>query len=244
MTQTDQAAAPGRTALDAPPTANSATASGRLTTKLQFVVPGMLRETTTMWLRPDVRGTYMEWMRVMHASIRATIPMMLTATEECLNRRDDPVAEGFAQYLAKHIREEYGHDAWVAEDYAASGGDPADLADLAVGGPVAALVGSQYYWMRHVHPIALLGYMTVIEGYPPSPGLIDHLRERTGLPTEAFRAIERHSVLDLRHRADLYRQLDTLPLQPWHETLIGISALHTAHAVGELARSVCARLPA
>jgi hypothetical protein len=244
MTHTDLAPDTDRDTVDAAPVADPTTASGRLTAKLQLVVPAMLRETTMMWLSPDVRGTYGEWMRVMHAAIRATVPMMLAATDECLHRYDDPVAQGFAQYLAKHIREEYGHDTWVAEDYAAAGGDPDELSRITVGGAVAALVGSQYYWMRHVHPIALLGYMTVIEGYPPSPGLVDYLRERTGLPVDAFRALERHAVLDLRHRADLYRQLDSLPLQPWHETLLGISALHTANAVGELARTVRTRLAA
>jgi Iron-containing redox enzyme len=219
-------------------TAAASKPSDRLTTKIQLVVPEMLRETTAMWTRPGVRKTYVEWMRVMHGAIRATIPMMLAATEECLHRRDDPVAEGFAAYLAKHIREEYGHDTWVVEDYAAAGCDPADLTDMAVGGTVAALIGSQYYWMRHVHPIALLGYMTVIEGYPPSPELISYLKEHTGLPENAFRALERHAVLDIKHRADLYHQLDALPLTPRHEALIGMSALHTATTVRDVARGV------
>ena len=38
-------------------------------------------------------------------------------------------------------------------------------------GPVAAnvatLVGAQYYWLRHVHPVSLLGHMAVMEGYSP-----------------------------------------------------------------------------
>ena len=31
---------------------------------------------------------------------------------------------------------------------------------------VATLVGAQYYWLRHYHPISLLGHMMVMEGCP------------------------------------------------------------------------------
>jgi Iron-containing redox enzyme len=214
------------------------TAGARLTTKLGFVVPSMLREMARLWEGETPRATYLEWLRVLHSMIRATVPLMLTATEACLQRAGDPVAEGFGQYLSRHIREEYGHDAWVAEDYAAAGGDPSQLALLTVGGAVASLVGSQYYWVRHVHPVALLGHIAVLEGYPPAADVARSMAARTGLPPAAFRALDRHATLDQRHRADVYRLLDALPLQPWHERLIGTSALHTAAGVREVAAGV------
>jgi hypothetical protein len=195
-----------------------------------------------LWGSGDPRHTYVEWLRVTHAMIRATVPIMMTALDVCLHRPDDPVATGFARYLAKHIHEEYGHDVWAAEDYEVAGGDPAELRDIAVSGAVAALVGSQYYWIRHVHPITLLGHMVVIEGYPPSPDMPGILAARTGLPLNAFRALERHAVVDLRHRIDLYRQVDMLPLTPWHEKLLGMSALHSAGGVCNVYRDVRQRL--
>ncbi|OLE22745.1 MAG: hypothetical protein AUG49_18055 [Catenulispora sp. 13_1_20CM_3_70_7] len=216
------------------------TAGQRLTVKLQFAVPPMLRAMARLWEGDQVRETYLEWLRILHGMIRATVPLMLTATDACVSRVGDPVADQFGAYLARHIREEYGHDEWVAEDYAAAGGDPAELADLAVGGAVAALVGSQYYWIRHVHPIALLGHIAVLEGYPPAPTVADSLASRTGLPKTAFRALDRHAVLDQRHRVDVYRLLDTLPLLPRHEELIGTSALHTAVGVRDVAAGVTA----
>jgi hypothetical protein len=220
------------------------TAAARLVAKLGLVVPAMQRDLGAMWALPDVRSTYLEWLRVMHGVIRATVPLMLAATEECLRRADDPVAEGFAGYLARHIREEYGHDTWVVEDYAAAGGDGTELPGMVVGGAVAALVGSQYYWIRHVHPVALLGHIAVLEGNPPAPSLATDLAARTGLAADAFRSLERHAVLDQRHRADIHRLIDTLPLRPWHETLIGMSALHTAGCVSDVVRAVRNRLNA
>jgi hypothetical protein len=220
----------------------SATAGERLTVKLRFAVPQLLGEMTRMWQGGSLRETYLEWLRVMHGMIRATVPLMLTATEACLRRPGDPVAAGFAEYLAKHIREEFGHDEWVAQDYAAAGADPTELAELTIGGPVAGLVGAQYYWIRHVHPIALLGHIAVLEGYPPRPEMADELAALSGLPRSAFRALERHALLDQKHRADVYRLLDALPLTSRHETLIGVSALHTAAGVSEVASGVRTRL--
>ena len=92
---------------------------------------------------------------------------------------------------------------------------------------VATLVGAQYYWLRHAHPVSLLGHMGVVEGYSPPPGLADRLQELTGYPRDAFRAIRRHERLDIKHKRELYELIDRLPLTPEHERLMGMAGLHT-----------------
>ena len=82
---------------------------------------------------------------------------------------------------------------------------------------VAGLVGSQYYWIHHYHPVAFLGYVALMEGYPPTPELIDELIERSGHPREAFRTYLEHAELDPGHRDHLDRTLDSLPLEREHE---------------------------
>ena len=49
----------------------------------------------------------------------------------------------------------------------------------------------------------------------------------TGLPREGFRQLLVHAVVDLRHGPELRAALDGLPLEPWHEQLVGVSALET-----------------
>ncbi len=203
------------------------TPSRRLQAKLDLVMPAVLARTRRLWDHPAVRDVYVEWLRDVHGMVRATVPLLLTAVDECLRRTDD-VTPRLSAYLARHLREEHGHDGWVAEDYAACGGDVADLETMLPGCPVASLVGSQYYWIRHAHPVALLGHIAVLEGYPPSPDLATRLAGRTGLPEAAFGALARHATLDVRHRDELLRTLDALPLRPRDEALIGMSALHTA----------------
>ena len=43
------------------------------------------------------------------------------------------------------------------------------------------VVGAQYYWILHYHPVALLGWIGLLEGYPPAPEMLDELMARTGL---------------------------------------------------------------
>ena len=57
----------------------------------------------------------------------------------------------------------------------------------------------------------------------PSSSLI----ERTGLPRDGFRQLLLHSEVDVRHGDELREAIDSLPVEPWHEQLIGLSALET-----------------
>ncbi len=211
--------------------------SQRLACKLAFVVPAMMAELSAMWRGDQVADVYRAWLRTMHFTVRATVPLMLAASEECLARPSDPVAAEFGAFLARHIHEEYGHDQWVAQDYAEAGGTVTDLQDVAIGSDVASMVGAQYYWIRHAHPIALIGHMAVLEGNPPSATLAPSLAGRTGLSRTAFRSLERHALLDVRHNQDITRLIDRLTLTAQQEALIGISALATVRGVIDLARA-------
>ena len=89
------------------------------------------------------------------------------------------------------------------------------------------MVGSQYYWILHYHPAALLGYIAVLEGYPPSMAMIDGLVERTGYDRTAFRTLIAHSELDPGHADELDELLDRLPLTREQVGVVGLSAITT-----------------
>lgn len=204
------------------------TASDRLRRKIDLAFPAFGASTQRIWTSPRIAEVYPDYLCTLHGVTRASVPVMEAARQQAeLLAPDDPVAAGVASYLEHHIPEERGHDDWVLEDLEALGVG-AERALRPLPSPnVAELIGSQYYWLRHYHPVTLLGHMTVMEGYPPSPEFVASLMERTGYPRDAFRALRRHSYIDLEHRADLYATIDGLPLEPWHETALGVSALHT-----------------
>jgi hypothetical protein len=132
-----------------------------------------------------------------------------------------------APYLEKHIADESGED--MMADLEVLGWTRPQIL-LAMPTPsIAALMGSQYYWVIHCHPVAVLGYIQVLEGYPPSKDLIETLITRAGLPRSAFRSLLEHAVLDVSHRDELHALLDTLPLDDDLTALLGLSAIRTIH---------------
>jgi hypothetical protein len=136
-----------------------------------------------------------------------------------------------APYLEKHIEEEAGED-MIADLQVLGWKRPDILREMSLPG-LAALVGPQYYWARHCHPVAVLGYIQVLEGYPASKEVVEELIVRTSLPRAAFRSLLHHAEADLRHRDELHELLDRLPLDNEQTSLLGVSALHTVRVLGE-----------
>jgi hypothetical protein len=187
--------------------------------------------TASLWRPAGLRERYLDYLYAMHAVVRASVPLMERAVARCHDLGSDPVAEPLSRYLSRHIEEERGHDDWLLADIAATGHDPAPALRAVPSSTIARLVGAQYYWLEHHHPVNLLGYIAVLEGNAPAPGLADYLAARTGFPDEAFRTVRGHAELDGRHTADLSALLDALPLTPAAGTALSVSALATAEAL-------------
>ena len=109
---------------------------------------------------------------------------------------------------------------------------------------VAQLVGAQYYWVLHYHPVAVLGYIALLEGYPPSPGLIDELARRTGYPEPAFRTLRLHGELDQGHRDELDAMLNGLALTPEQSTAVSVSAMMSVDLYAQAIEDLIGEIPA
>jgi hypothetical protein len=217
-------------------------ASARLRAKLELAYPAVQATAGRIWSSPHVRELYPAYLATMHGVVRSAVPLMEAALARC-RELEDPVAAALVPYFEHHAPEEAGHDAWLLEDLEALGGDPAAALAAIPSARVATLVGAQYYWLRHVHPVSLLGHMAVVEGYSPDVGFAARLQELTGYPADAFRAIRRHERLDIRHKRELYAAIDALPLTREHEELMGISGLHTMQAAIDVFAQVAATRP-
>jgi hypothetical protein len=206
--------------------------SQRLQAKIALLRPKVEAATRRLWAAPDPAARYRDYLCAMHAVARAAVPLMeaALARARALAPRD-PVAAGLVPWLRRHIPAERGHDEWLRQDLAAAGADPDEPLRRLLPPAVAELVGAQYCWVLHDHPVALLGHAAVLEGNPPPRQLGAWLAGRTGLPRAAFRTIERHAVLDRRHGAEVAAALDALPLSPRDSALVGLSALHTLRAL-------------
>lgn len=203
------------------------TNSVRVRNKIGLVLPAFGKAGRRLWSHPDIRDIYPEYAFAVHSMIRASVPLMEAACDRAVQLPDDPIATGLADYLRQHIREEAHHDDWLLDDMQRLGFDRDALVARQPSTTVAAMVGAQYYWIHHYHPVALLGYIAVLEGYPPSVEMVDELVARTGYPSDVFYTLRKHAHLDPYHRDGLNDALDRLPLKPLHEALIGTSALFT-----------------
>jgi len=182
---------------------------------------------------PRAAEIYPKYLVSMLAVMRGILAVMGAARDRArLLAQEDAVAAGIVQYLEKHLDEELGHDAWVVDDLHALGlHDATDATTPSVA--IARLIGCQYYWTYHAHPVAVLGYLLVAEGEPTSPATVERLREATGLPTAAFRTLLEHAELDGSHGTELAALLDELPLTEAHERLLAVSAATTAALMAE-----------
>ncbi len=213
--------------------------SERLREKIELVLPDLTSASRRLVLDPRIAELYSEYLFTIHCVIRASVPLMEAARARAEGRAaTDPVCAPLSAYLDEHIPEERDHDEWLLEDLEMLGRERSSILARPPSATIAAAVGAQYYWIFHYHPVALLGYIAVLEGYPPSIELVDELVERTGHDRAAFRTLAAHAELDPGHREELDAALDSLPVTREQSTAMGLSAIYTvrtlARAIDEL----------
>jgi Iron-containing redox enzyme len=215
-------------------------ASARLRAKIELASAPLAHACETLFEHDRLAELLPEYFIEMHTVIRATVPLLELSARTAAAAEDDPVAAGAAPYLAEHAEEERHHDEWLLEDLELIGVDRRAVLERVPSPAVARLVGAQYYWVLHYHPVAILGYLSLMEGSPPSNWLIDHLIEKSGFPREFFRTYALHGELDAHHLEELDEAIDALPLRPEHEVLLGLSAISSAELLTRIVEEVVA----
>ena len=201
--------------------------SQRLKSKLDLVLPSLMKEANTIWRHQHLIHLYPIYLETMHMVVRSAVPLMDAAITSAKKIPKDSLSKPLVHYLTHHQEEERGHDQWLLEDYQETGGNSELLTQKIPSAHIAEMVGAQYYWLYHYHPISLLGHMAALEGNHPPSGFAEKLSRLSGYPITAFRAIKRHETLDMHHKQELYKLIDALPLTTKHEKLIHLSGMHT-----------------
>ena len=170
---------------------------------------------------------------------RASVPLMQGALARCqVLASGDEVAANLVPYLDQHIEEERNHDVWLLDDLEQVGLSRHEVLSRPPSLTAARVVGAQYYWIYHDHPIALIGYMAALEGCIASADSIEAFITRTGMPREGMRTLLLHARVDPQHATDLDDLIDRLPLNSRHTTAMGLSALHTVSLLATLTLEV------
>ncbi len=220
----------------------SRTNSQQLRAKIELASARLDAVIDEVWGSPHLAEIYPEILFVLFSITRSSVPLMEAAREVMLGRYEsDPLLPGMVEYLNRHIVEETGHDDLVLRDLERLGVRSSEVLSRMSPAPIAFLAGAQYYWIYHFHPIALLGYIAVLEGNPPDADEFHGIAGRAGIPMEAMSTLFLHADVDHHHRHELDALLDALPLTEKDASTLGISAFHTLDLLAQAFEEVLKR---
>jgi Iron-containing redox enzyme len=206
---------------------------------MRLAEPCLLQVSDRFWTHAQMAQMFPEFLYMMHSIIRSSVSLLDAAAESAQSRADsDAVSRRLAGYYKTHAIEETHHDEWLLDDLVAIGNERSEVLARLPSPAVASLVGAQYYWALHVHPVALFGYLAVLEGNPTSLKELDGIRKKHGLPAEGLRTMVKHARLDPHHRDEIYAQLDDLPLTESQSELVALSAFHTIEHISEALQEI------
>lgn len=150
---------------------------------------------------------------------------VIAASEHLLEVAITRAKWGLLDYYRTHLEEERQHETWLAEDLESVG---VDIAALPVSPEAVAMAGSQYYLIYHVDPVALLGYMMVLECFPLTGEQMALLESAHG--ERLCRTLRYHATHDVDHGADVLDMIDRLSAKQFR--LVLENAAQTAFYIG------------
>jgi hypothetical protein len=203
---------------------NAPTNSELLWGKIRLADGRLFAATHTFWNHPELPELLPRFLIQTHCLMQSGLTMMAVAIERARHFPGDSVARDLANYLDAHLQEELGHDKWLLDDIRTLGFEEQEVLRAQPCAASVALVGAQYFWMMHVHPVAIMGYLILMEGYAPIASQLEDIRMRSGAPESAFRCLRRHAEDDPAHLADLNCALDRMNLSVEQACAVGMCA--------------------
>lgn len=142
------------------------------------------------------RDTYVAYLAEAYHHVSHTVPLLTAARD-----RMDAAHAPFRAALEEYISEETGHEQWILNDIARSGGD---AEAVRIGAPRAStelMVAYAYDYVSRINPMGMFGMVYVLEG--TSIALATHgagaVSKALGLGPECFSYLSSHGSLDQDH---------------------------------------------
>lgn len=175
------------------------------------VVGEARRPTLAVAGRINVEAVSRPWLVMLFQVIRATTPVLEYAVGALNLIEHIPSQYEFKlfAYFVQKMKDERGHDGMLAADLERAG--ISDPWTVPANPFVAEMVGRQYYLVDFVHPAVYLGFIGLLEGFPPTIEQVEELAQKSKLPPEAWRTARLHAEADVKHRAALSDMLDATP---------------------------------
>jgi hypothetical protein len=221
----------------------SVTNSELLKSKIRLVDPRLQEQLSLFWEHPRFPEVFKQHLQRLYHAVHASVPMMQCALEKSRQLAPNcPIATALVPYFSEHIEEEKQHDVWLLQDMEVLGVPPDQITEQIPPTVVATLIGTQYYYINHTHPITMIGYLAVVEGNPPRAETLDQIVAKTSIPKEALRSFYKHAELDIHHSDELWQLLDDLPLTTWHNTLLGLNVMLVTDQLANMLEELLAEI--
>lgn len=200
--------------------------SDLLRAKIRLAAPRLDEQLSLFWNHSQFEAVFLQHLIKLYYCVNSSVPLLTSARQRSQELAQScSVAAALAPYFREHIIEEHDHDVWLLEDIEVLGVSRADVTSRIPPSDVATLIGCQHYYIQHGHPLAMMAYLAVVEGNPPTVEGLDQLLVNTTIPKAALRSFYKHAEIDIGHSEEIWNLIDSLPLQPWHISLLGISAM-------------------
>jgi hypothetical protein len=162
------------------------------------------------------RDGWMQYFLQSYLTTRAAEALLNFAAEQATLRNEDLVP--FINWAKIHAQEEKDHHKWYLDDLLAIGFCQPEVENIIADDIVLELLGVQFALIATAHPVSILGYVFVLEGYISKPQAIYELAQRFSIPDEGLRTIIHHAEIDQEHRKPISELID---LYSWNEFLYG-----------------------
>jgi len=198
--------------------------SDLLKIKIQMVMPRLEEQLRLFWAHPKIDELFRQHLTQLYHSVRASVPLLECALEEARRLSPKcPVADQLKTYLTDHIAEEQGHDTRLLEDIEIL--ELSDKVRRVTPPDIVTKIGTQYYYIKHEHPVSILAYLAVIEGNPPTTKELDIVTRKMAIPKSSLRSLYEHAEIDAFHSEELWSLIDSLPLTSSHTEILGVNAM-------------------
>ena len=142
------------------------------------------------------RESYVAFLTQAYHHVKHTVPLLMACGARLPER-----LSWLRSAVAEYIEEETGHEEWILDDIAASGGDPRAVRDGVPALPTELMVSYVHDRIARHNPVSFFGMVNVLEG--TSIALATRaaaiIQERLGLPARAFSYLTSHGSLDIEH---------------------------------------------
>ncbi len=143
-----------------------------------------------------VREEYLAFLQQAYHHVRQTVSLMMGMGYHLPER-----LRWMQPAVAEYIEEEIGHDEWILDDIAASGGDAAAARRAMPMPATEMMVAYAHDTIRRGNPVGFLGMVFVLEGISAALATLaaDAIGQALDLPRTALRYLTSHGALDQQH---------------------------------------------